>query len=174
MNIKNLPFDLKLITLTSHPDNRGEVMELWRDKWLPETGFVQENISISHYGVVRGLHFQRKYPQGKLISVLSGEICDIAVDIRPNSATFGKFHRQILSSQTPQLLWIPPHFAHGFAVFSETAVVLYKMSDYYHADDQATIRWDDKTLNIDWGITTPIVSDKDQNGIFWKDFLCEF
>ena len=170
MNIKPLPLDLKLISLTSHADNRGEVMELWRNEWLPERQFVQENISVSHHGVIRGLHFQRKNPQGKLISVLSGKICDIALDIRPNSATFGTYHRQILDSQTPQLLWIPPDFAHGFSVLSEEAVVLYKMTDYYQPQDQATIRWDDEQLNIDWGITTPIVSDKDQNGINWKDY----
>lgn len=174
MNITPLPFDLQLINLTTHHDNRGFVAECWRNEWLPEQHFVQENISVSNYGVLRGLHFQQQYPQGKLISVLSGEICDIALDIRPNSPTLGQYHRQILSGQTPQLLWIPPYFAHGFAVLSPTAVVLYKMTNYYHANDQACIRWDDRDLNINWGITSPIVSEKDQNGIFWKDFVCEF
>lgn len=168
--INSLPLGLKLISTQQYQDTRGNNFELWRQETLPEINFVQENISHSVYGVVRGLHFQQKNPQGKLISVLLGTICDIALDIRQDSPTFGQAHREILDADKPCCLWIPPGFAHGFSVLSENAIVLYRMTEYYNPDDQICIKWNDPSLNIDWGITRPILSDKDKNGIYLKDY----
>lgn len=170
MEITQLPLGLMRIKTTFHQDNRGQVAELWKQNKMPDIKFVQENISISHYGVLRGIHFQRKYPQGKLISVLSGVICDVAVDIRDKSPTFGSYHQEILDSNNANMLWIPTGFAHGFSVLSETAVVLYRLTDYYHPDDQGCIKWNDPDLNINWGIKNPILSDKDKNGIYLRDY----
>ncbi len=147
-------------------DSRGSFTETfhavkYRDLGI-EKEFVQDNVSVSKQHVLRGLHFQRRYPQGKLVFCVVGEIYDVAVDIRPDSATFGQWEAHRLSAENYHQLFIPAGFAHGFLVLSETATVTYKCTDIYRPDDDAGIRWDDPALAIEWPVTTPILSDKDQ------------
>lgn len=146
-------------------DDRGFFLESYNKKKFEEivgkTNFVQDNHSSSSRGTLRGLHFQRKFPQGKLVRVLSGEVFDVAVDLRKNSRTFGHSVSVILSSKNNKIFWIPPGFAHGFQVLSESADFLYKCTDFYHKDDQHGIRWDDNSLNINWPIKMPKLSKKD-------------
>ena len=146
-------------------DDRGFFLESYNKKKFEEivgkTNFVQDNHSSSSRGTLRGLHFQRKFPQGKLVRVLSGEVFDVAVDLRKNSRTFGHSVSVILSSKNNKIFWIPPGFAHGFQVLSESADFLYKCTDFYHKDDQHGIRWDDNSLNINWPIKMPTLSKKD-------------
>ena len=127
--------------------------------------FVQDNHSYSVRNVVRGLHYQVRHPQGKLVRVVEGEILDVAVDLRLSSSTFGKWHAVTLSGQNKRMLWVPPGFAHGFRVLSEDAHVLYKATDFYHPEYERTILWNDPDLNIDWRLDDPpIVSRKDSSG----------
>lgn len=171
MNIiaTSLP-EVKIIQLEIWPDARGFFLETFQKERyqtalaIPDLDFVQDNCSHSKQGVLRGLHFQRNYPQGKLVSVMHGEIFDVAVDIRPQSPTFGQWTGNILSSSNQKQCWIPPGFAHGFLVLSETALCLYKCTDYYHPQDEACLRWDDPSVHIDWPQTNPILSEKDQRG----------
>ena len=146
-------------------DDRGFFLESYNKKKFEEivgkTNFVQDNHSCSSRGTLRGLHFQRKFPQGKLVRVLSGEVFDVAVDLRKNSRTFGHSVSVILSSKNNKIFWIPPGFAHGFQVLSESADFLYKCTDFYHKDDQHGIRWNDNSLNINWPIKMPTLSKKD-------------
>lgn len=153
-------------------DDRGWFSETWnervfRDAGLP-TRFVQDNQSRSTHNVLRGLHYQLQQPQGKLVRVLAGRIFDVAVDIRRSSPAFGKWVGLELDARTPEALWIPPGFAHGFLVLSESADVLYKTTDFYLATAERTIRWDDPTLLIAWPLpvpsANPIVSSKDAAG----------
>ncbi len=124
--------------------------------------FVQDNLSFSVKGTLRGLHFQIKHPQAKLVQVISGEIFDVAVDIRPGSPTYGKWTGIYLSEQTLTQVFVPEGFAHGFCVLSETAHFLYKCSDFYAPDDEGGILWSDPDIAIDWPIKDPVVSDKDR------------
>ena len=146
-------------------DDRGFFLESYNKKKFEEivgkTNFVQDNHSSSSRGTLRGLHFQRKFPQGKLVRVLSGEVLDVAVDLRKNSRTFGHSVSVTLSSKNNKIFWIPPGFAHGFQVLSESADFLYKCTDFYHKDDQHGIRWNDNSLNINWPIKMPTLSKKD-------------
>lgn len=147
--------DVLLITPKVYGDERGFFMESFNQRDFTEaTGlditFVQDNHSRSRQGVLRGLHYQAQQPQGKLIRVLAGEILDVAVDIRPGSATFGQWASARLCAERHQQLWLPPGFAHGFVVLSQSADVLYKTTDYYAPDHERAIRWDDPTLAIDW------------------------
>lgn len=137
--------------------------------------FVQDNQSRSARGVLRGLHYQVKQPQGKLVRVLHGEIYDVAVDIRDGSPTFGKWQAEVLSAENKKQLWIPAGFAHGFVVTSETAEVLYKTTDYWAPQFERCIRWDDPTLAIPWPLDgiTPNVSDKDRQGMLFSDYRHE-
>ena len=123
---------------------------------------------MSKKKVLRGLHFQKKKPQGKLISVIKGEILDVVVDIRKNSKTYGKYASFSLSEKNGNQLWIPKNFAHGFLSLSNNTIVNYKCTDFYDPKDQHTIIWNDKNLNINWNIKKPIVSKKDENGVFFK------
>ena len=150
-------------------DERGFFFESFnKKKFKTETGlnleFVQDNHSKSSQSVLRGLHYQVKRPQGKLMRCISGAVYDVVVDLRQSSSTFGKWIGVTLNRPEKQL-WVPPGFAHGFYVMSETAEVTYKTTDYYVPDDQETLAWDDSTLNIDWLVTRgPILSAKDQVG----------
>ena len=135
-----------------------------------EDKFVQDNFSSSKNKVLRGLHMQ-KNPQGKLVQVLDGEVFDVAVDLRANSNTFGKWEGVILSSENKKQFWIPPGFAHGFVVISDQANFHYKCTDYYVPDDEICILWNDPNIGIDWPIDQPIVSEKDQGGITLQEFL---
>lgn len=161
-------------------DARGHFFESFNqrnfDNALGETlTFVQDNQSRSMRGVLRGLHYQVKQPQGKLVRVLHGEIYDVAVDIRAGSPTYGKWVAEVLSAENKKQLWIPAGFAHGFVVTSETAEVLYKTTDYWAPQFERCIRWDDPTLAIPWPLDgiTPIVSDKDRQGMLFADYKQE-
>ena len=131
-------------------DARGFLFESFRSSWLPGFQFVQDNHSQSTRGTLRGLHYQYEHAQGKLVRVVRGEVFDVAVDIRQSSPTFGKWVSRILSETNKEIFWVPPGFAHGFLVLSETADFVYRCTDYYAAGDQYAVRWDDPDLAIDW------------------------
>ena len=135
-------------------DVRGYFFESWNEGEVEKLGldlrFVQDNQSGSHRGVLRGLHFQKQHPQGKLIQVISGEVFDVAVDLRRGSDSFGAWEGTVLSAEDKKLLFIPPGFAHGYLVLSDEAVFSYKCTDYYHPEDEDGIRWDDPTIGIEW------------------------
>ncbi len=151
-------------------------METFRDdefrKNVENTAFVQDNHSKSSQGILRGLHYQIKQPQGKLVRVTSGEVFDVAVDIRKSSKFFGKWTGDILSSENRKMLWVPPGFAHGFYVLSDEAEFTYKCTDYYAPEHERSIIWDDSSIAIDWPIlpkTSPILSPKDGIGLTLKN-----
>ena len=151
-------------------DERGFFLESFQKRRFAEAGvdaeFVQDNHSKSHHGILRGLHYQIKQPQGKLLRVIAGEIYDVAVDIRKSSPTFGKWFGTYLSSENKQILWVPVGFAHGFYVTSPEAELLYKSTDYYLPEWERTIAWNDPTIGISWPIQgkLPILSPKDKAG----------
>lgn len=157
--------DVKLVEPATRSDHRGRFFELCRADDFREAGlpdrFVQDNVSVSHHGVVRGLHLQHPRGQGKLVCVLAGEIFDVAVDVRVGSPTFGKWVGKTLSADAPRQLYIPPGFAHGFAVLSHEAMVLYKCTDYYSPADELTIRWDDPAIGIEWPAMDAVLSERD-------------
>ena len=154
-------------------DARGFFMETWNLQKYQAAGiaapFVQDNISVSRRGSLRGLHFQNPNPQGKLVSVLQGEVLDVVVDLRVRSATFGKSEAVLLSSESKRQFYIPPGFAHGFAVLSETAMFHYKCTEFYSPKDEMTLRWNDPVLGIEWPVAEPIVSEKDAKGLLLKE-----
>jgi len=134
--------------------------------------FVQDNHSRSSKNVLRGLHYQIKHPQGKLVRVVSGEVFDVVVDLRKNSPTFGRWVGEILSEENKKMLWVPPGFAHAFLVLSETTDFLYKTTDYYAPEHERTLAWNDPDLAIDWPLDgSPTLSDKDKTGTLFKQ--CE-
>ena len=145
---------LCLITPTVHGDDRGWFSETYSQRDMEEAGlnitFVQDNQSMSTKGVLRGLHFQKKYPQTKLVRVIKGEVFDVAVDLRKDSATFGRWHGELLSEENKKQLLIPRGFAHGFLVISDTAEFCYKCDDFYHANDEGGIAWNDPEIGIVW------------------------
>jgi len=147
-----------------HEDARGLLIETFKEPAYRALGldaiFVQDNLSVSHRDVVRGLHYQRR--QGKLVTVVKGEIQDIALDIRPDSETFGRFVEVLLSGENHLQIYIPPGFAHGFSVLSDDAYVWYKTTDVYRPEEEGGIRWDDPDLAIDWKVSSPIVSERDR------------
>lgn len=151
-------------------DERGFFYESWNKAKLAEVGlavdFVQGNVSASSRGVLRGLHYQWPNPQGKLVSVLEGEVYDVAVDIRRGSPTFGRWSAVMLTAANRRHFYIPEGFAHGFAVVSERAVFTYQCTAAYDAAADAGIRWNDATLGIDWPLAEPILSDKDARAPF--------
>ena len=154
-------------------DPRGFFLESYNERTMAEAGiherFVQDNHSFSTRDVVRGLHYQVR-PQGKLVRVVMGEILDVIVDLRRSSPTFGVWNGVTLSETKPQMLWIPPGFAHGFRVLTDGAHVLYKATDFYDPAAERTIAWNDPTLNIDWRLTTsPTVSAKDSQGTAFRE-----
>jgi dTDP-4-dehydrorhamnose 3,5-epimerase len=159
---------VRLIEPRRFGDARGWFMEIWNQERYHaaglEFGFVQDNLSFSSRGVLRGLHFQDPHPQGKLVWVGSGEIWDVAADVRPDSPTFGKWVASTLSAENGRQLFIPEGYAHGFVVLSEQALVAYKCTTPYRPECEHTIRWDDPDLGIDWPINAPIVSEKDVRG----------
>lgn len=148
-------------------DTRGFFMETYQYETFAANGiaprFVQDNHSRSAKGVLRGLHYQKDpVAQGKLLKVVVGEIFDVAVDIRRGSPTFGQWVGEILSAENGRLLYVPPGFAHGFCVLSETADLIYKTTDYYHPESEKGIIWNDAQIGVDWPITTPLLSARDQ------------
>ncbi len=151
-------------------DERGFFLESYNERTFAEAGiaekFVQDNHSSSRRNVLRGLHYQIQQAQGKLVRVVEGEILDVAVDVRRSSSTFGGWEAVRLSAENKRMLWIPPGFAHGFRVSSETAQVLYKATDYYAPQHERTLAWNDPDLKIAWDLDgEPIVSAKDQRGL---------
>jgi len=155
-------------------DERGFFLESYNERALGELGiqerFVQDNHSCSRRNVLRGLHYQVKHAQGKLVRVVEGEILDVAVDLRRSSPTFGSWQAVRLSGENQRMLWIPVGFAHGFRVTSEKAHLLYKATDYYAPEYERTLAWNDPTLKIDWELECePIVSAKDQRGVPLRD-----
>lgn len=154
-------------------DSRGFFFETWNAERYAEQGlpgsFVQSNVSSSSKGVLRGLHYQWPRPQGKLVTVLEGEVYDVAVDIRRGSPTFGRWEAFILSAGNRRQLWIPPGFAHGFAVLSEHALFNYLCTDVYVKEADAGIRWNDADIAVDWPISAPLVSAKDEHAPFLSE-----
>jgi len=149
-------------------DERGFFLETFQAaRYKQEAGidlpFVQDNHSRSARGVLRGLHFQKTKPQGKLVRVVRGEVYDVAVDIRKGSATFGEWEGVILSEDNKKQFWVPPGFAHGFVVLSDTADFEYKCTDYYDPSDEGSILWSDPDLDIPWPIANPVLSTKDES-----------
>lgn len=168
---------LKVITPSVFGDERGYFVETYQQQDFKAAGidvnFVQDNQSSSKKGVLRGLHFQINYPQDKLVRVVSGEVFDVAVDLREGSSTFGQWYGVHLSAENKKQFFIPKNFAHGFIVLSESAEFCYKCTDFYHANDEGGLFWDDPDIGVEWpmpnGMTKAdlIISDKDQkwNGI---------
>ena len=168
MKIENTNVDdVKVITPTVFDDHRGCFFETFKanaflDQVLP-SGFVQDNEVRSKKDVLRGLHYQLKKPQGKLVRVVYGNILDVAVDIRIGSPTFGQYHLVELSAENKKIFFIPEGFAHGYLVNSHDSIVLYKCTNIYDGKDEYGIRWDDQTIGIKWGSVNPILSDRDKN-----------
>ncbi len=160
---------LVIIEVKKYGDHRGYFKETYQKEVFAELGldheFVQENESYSKKNTLRGLHFQMKHPQGKLVRVVSGTVYDVGVDLRPDSKTYGKWYGVELSGENGKMFYVPEGFAHGFLVKSEEAVFTYKCTDYYHPEDEGGIIWNDPTLNIDWqveDISQLLISEKDQ------------
>lgn len=156
-------------------DHRGFFMETWHRGKFAAAGvsadFVQDNHSRSVRGILRGLHYQLRRPQGKLVRVVAGEVADVAVDLRRSSRTFGRHVVVRLDAERHQQLWIPPGFAHGFCVLSDTADLVYKCTDFYDPDDEHTLRWDDPDLAIAWPLpagVAPVLSAKDAAGASFR------
>jgi dTDP-4-dehydrorhamnose 3,5-epimerase len=176
MNIISTSIDgVLIIEPDVFKDNRGFFMETYQQARYLKSGikqaFVQDNLSFSVQGTLRGLHYQVKHPQAKLVQVLTGEIFDVAVDIRSGSPTFGKWTGAYLSDQNKRQLFIPEGFAHGFCVISKDAHFLYKCSDFYAPEDEYGINWADSDIGIDWPVRKPIISEKDRQNPELYDLL---
>ena len=175
--IKKIPTSLSGVVILEprvFGDERGFFLESYNEKVFAELGigerFVQDNHSSSQRNVLRGLHYQIKQTQGKLVRAVEGEILDVAVDVRRSSPTFGGWEAVRLSGENRRMLWIPAGFAHGFCVISEKAQVLYKATDYYAPEYERTLAWNDPDLKIEWELAgEPIVSAKDQRGLALRD-----
>jgi len=167
--------DVVLIIPKVFGDERGFFLETFRqsefEQHCGQYTFVQDNHSKSAKGILRGLHYQLENPQGKLVRVTRGEVFDVTVDIRKSSPTFGQWVGVMLSEDNKQMLWVPPGFAHAFYVTSEEAEFQYKCTDYYAPGNECSIRWDDPDLGIEWPlkVEAPKVSEKDGNGLFFRD-----
>ena len=165
--------DVKVVNPLVHNDNRGYLFESYslknfKDNGLP-THFVQDNEVSSKKGVLRGLHYQLEFPQGKLVRAVVGTILDVAVDIRLGSQTYGRYVAVELSAENKKMLYVPEGFAHGYLVLSDKSIVSYKCTNFYNPNDEYGIKWDDADLNIKWGIGFPIISEKDDSLPYLKD-----
>ena len=157
-----------------YKDDRGFFMETFHiERYRKLLGinldFVQDNISRSSKNVLRGMHFQKNYPQGKIVSASRGEILDVVVDLRKDSPTYGTWESFRLSEKNKLQVWIPPGFAHGFLVMSDSADIDYKCTEYYHPEDELCLMWNDPEVAIDWTINDPILTEKDKKGLSLKD-----
>ena len=172
---------LVVITPTVHKDSRGYFMECYNERDFKEAGlnlrFVQDNQSMSQKGVLRGLHFQKQYPQGKLVRVLKGRVYDVAVDLRKSSASYGKHFGIILSEENKKMLFIPRKFAHGFLTLEDNTEIFYKCDNFYNPKSEIGIIWNDRDLNINWNFkkynideNELIISEKDKNNISFKEY----
>ncbi|MEZ9601013.1 dTDP-4-dehydrorhamnose 3,5-epimerase [Vibrio sp. 10N.286.46.A8] len=173
--------DVKIIEPSVFGDERGFFMETWSQKKFEElvtgkpTSFVQDNHSKSKKGILRGLHYQTQNTQGKLVRVVSGEVFDVAVDIRKGSPTFGQWVGELLSAENKRQLWVPEGFAHGFYVTSDEAEFVYKCTDYYNPKSEVSIVWNDPDISVEWPLVEGEacnikLSEKDRLGILLKDF----
>jgi dTDP-4-dehydrorhamnose 3,5-epimerase len=174
MNIEDTDLPgVVLITPKVFGDQRGFFFETWNRQSFRELGldleFVQDNVSLSRQGILRGLHFQNPQPQGKLVQVLQGEVFDVVVDVRLGSPMFGRWFGAYLSSENPRQIYIPPGLAHGFCVTSDLALFAYKCTDFYNPGGEFSLRWDDPDLGIVWPIEKPTLSAKDAEGLTLKD-----
>ena len=169
--------DVWLLESRAFPDERGYFMEVHHTERLRALGldltFVQDNLSWSHPGVLRGMHFQAPNPQGKLIRALQGRIWDVAVDVRPGSPTFGQWEAYDLSAENQRAVYIPEGFAHGFLVTEGPALVLYKCTGLWDASSELTLRYDDPDVGIEWPAPATIVSPKDEVGLLLRDLPAE-
>lgn len=168
--------DVVVVDPDVHEDDRGSFMETWHAGRFDRAGiaarFVQDNHTISLRGTLRGLHYQIKRPQGKLIRVVVGEAFDVAVDLRQSSPTFGQWVGETLSAANKHSIWIPPGFAHGFIVTGESAEFIYRCTDYYSPQYERTLRWDDADVGIDWPLSDtdqPVLSARDAAGALLRD-----
>ena len=155
--------DIKKVKTKIFKDKRGFFKEIYKNKILKKK-FIFDVMSYSKKGILRGLHIQTKFPQAKLITVTSGKIMDVAVDLRKNSKSFGKYYSTIISQDSDFSLFIPEGFAHGFLCLSLTCTINYKCSEYRNKKSEKTLRWDDEQINIKWPVKKPILSSKDKNG----------
>lgn len=160
-------------------DSRGYFFESYNKKAFVENGinvdFVQDNQSLSHKGVLRGLHFQAPpFAQGKLLSVTKGAVLDVAVDFRKNSPTYGKHVALELTEKNKTMFWIPEGFAHGFLTLEDNTIFTYKCTNFYNKASETCIIWNDPQIGIDWGITNPILSEKDKEGVLFNSFISPF
>lgn len=181
MTVDKTPIEgLLVFTPRIFPDNRGHFFESFNQRLFEEAvgkpvRFVQDNQSLSHRGVLRGLHFQAPpHAQGKLVRVLHGAVLDVAVDIRTGSATYGRHFSIELTAENRRQLWIPEGFAHGFVSLEEQTIFAYKCTDYYAPSSEGTIRWNDPQLGIDWRISDPFISEKDNNSLIFHNFPSPF
>ncbi len=171
--------DVYVIEPKIYGDNRGYFMETYKESDFYQVGlhnrFIQDNQSKSKKGVLRGLHFQKTYPQAKLVRVLEGEVFDVAVDLRKDSPTYGKYVGVVLSEENKKMFMIPRGFAHGFVVMSETATFTYKCDELYHPEDEGGIMWNDPEIGIDWpNVGEVLLSEKDKKHPFLRDAKIEF
>jgi dTDP-4-dehydrorhamnose 3,5-epimerase len=171
--------DLFIIHPEVNTDKRGYFFESFQKDKFQKLGidadFVQDNESMSMNGVLRGLHFQvPPFAQGKLVRVVRGSVLDVAVDLRKNSGTFGKWESVVLSAENKLMLYIPEGFAHGFLVLEDHTIFQYKCTNYYNRESERGIIWNDPDLKIDWGIENPLVSDKDLKGVFFRNYVSPF
>jgi dTDP-4-dehydrorhamnose 3,5-epimerase len=180
MQVERLLNDVLLITPKVFQDHRGHFFESFRDDIFSEycnekIVFVQDNQSLSNKGILRGLHFQNPpHAQGKLVRVVKGAVIDVAVDIRKDSINYGKHVAVELSENNFKMLFVPPGFAHGFVTLEDQTIFNYKCTDYYHPESESGIAWDSQSLNINWGISDPILSQKDLNNIDFDSFNSPF
>ncbi|MEI6123497.1 MAG: dTDP-4-dehydrorhamnose 3,5-epimerase [Bacteroidota bacterium] len=160
-------------------DNRGYFFEAFNENVFSNIGidkaFVQDNQSLSEKNVLRGMHFQEPpFDQGKLVRVIKGAVLDVALDIRKNSPTYGKWVSQVLSEQNKLMMWIPSGFAHGFLTLENNTIFFYKCTGFYNSRSEGIIMWNDTHLNIDWNISNPIISERDQQGQPFNNFVTPF
>tara|TARA_B100001939_G_C16924303_1_gene610835 strand:- start:27 stop:575 length:549 start_codon:yes stop_codon:yes gene_type:complete len=180
MKIERTPIkDLLVIHPQVHEDSRGNFFESWnKDLFKKITNgldFVQDNQSYSKKNVLRGLHFQNPpYEQGKLVRVIKGSVLDVAVDIRKDSDTYGSYYSIELNDENKIIFWIPPGFAHGFLTLKDNTIFSYKCTSFYNKDSEGSILYNDKDLNINWGVKNPIVSNKDASASSFKSLISSF
>jgi dTDP-4-dehydrorhamnose 3,5-epimerase len=170
--------DLLVLSPTVFTDERGYFLESYNKKKLEHIlniDFVQDNESSSQKGVLRGLHFQKPpFSQAKLVRVICGSVLDVVVDLRQYSETYGQYYKHILSAKNKHQLYIPKGFAHGFLVLEDDTIFSYKCSKYYNKESEVSLLWNDTTINIDWEIKNPIISEKDKNAQMFLDFVTPF
>ena len=167
---------MSVLTRPVHTDTRGTYEVVWNRGELAAAGidadFMQDNLIKTHRGTLRGLHFQSRQPQGKLLTVLEGEVYDAAVDLRPGSPTFGRAEGFVLRAEENTSLWLPPGFAHGFLALSEHVIYLYKVTASWDPEEAHVLAWDDPAVGIPWpliGGSAPVLSERDQAGLNWAD-----